>query len=807
MSKRNYRVKNYPNPFASNEEKNSKTYGLEYARYIESEWLTNGEYASRKRKFEELEALRNNEVDIDKFKAMLNIPKDKAYVSLNWEFTSIVPKFVNVVKDSFPVDMFKVIAKGVDVISRKEREDYRRNLETEMLTKDFSSEMSMATGINFMPEYVPDSKEELDLHMQLEYRQSKEIASEIIINRVFDVNYFREIQNRVAEDIVTTGFGAIRVETDKDYGVVIRRVDGKNMVHSFDPLYTRNKKGSYYFGEIMEMTAAEIYRVSGGEVTRDILEHPSPDRRFTPRDKVNDDDTFTILYFTFKTTLDEVYKRKRNNLIPKGRDFDLPETSKSRVLKGTYDVWYEGYYILNTNIVFNYRLMRDMIRPVHNANMVLPPYIVYELTVPSIVENIKPFAEDVHLTVLKLRHLISKLRPDGYEINVDALMNINMGQGGDLKPAQIIEILDQNGYLLYKGSAYDDEQVFTGNVMRAIPGNDGAKLAQLINIYNHNVNMCYEVSGVNRVRDGSAPLSGALVGTQQMALNMSNTATKHILEGLLSIKKDTSEVIINRAQQMSLYHDNFADDIMSYLLDKSKVDDYKSLHKYRLDVVIEVKPNQEEKAALEQSVVAAVQAGQITLADRIDIMSIDNLKMAASYLKVTMKKRSDEAYRKEQEMEAMKARVQAQAQMAIEQQKQQSLAMEIQAEAQKVQFQNQADIRLNKEKVEGMIILERVKHQNKMEELGLQTRITDELTRYKEDKKDDRTRIQAQQQSQLINQRQRGTSPIPFESMGQQHEAPEIELPEMQRQPMENINQGMEGGEYGTTEEGQVGIM
>ena len=104
-----------PNRKASNEEKESKDYGLEYARYIEFEWITGNDYASRKKKFEELEALRDNEVDIDRFKNMLNIPKDQAYLSLNWEFTSVVPKFVNVVKDSFPADMFKIKTKGVDI--------------------------------------------------------------------------------------------------------------------------------------------------------------------------------------------------------------------------------------------------------------------------------------------------------------------------------------------------------------------------------------------------------------------------------------------------------------------------------------------------------------------------------------------------------------------------------------------------------------------------------------------------------------------------------------------------------------------
>lgn len=794
---KNKRTINNPNPFASNEEKEGKEYGLEYARYIESEWITNGKYSSRKREFEELEALRNNDVDIDKFKNMLNIPKDKAWVSLNWEFTSIVPKFVNVVKDSFPVDMFKIKTKGVDVMSQKERSAYRRNLETEMLTRDFTSEMTTATGINFMPDYVPESEEELDLHMMLKYRQKKELASEIIINRIFDLNYYREIQNRIAEDLTTNGMAALRVNADPNYGVTLNRVDCKNFVFSFDPMYTRDKKGSYYFAEIMQMTPSEIYRVSGGEVTRDTLSKSITDRRFFDAEKEGDDEVFTVMYFTFKTTLDDVYKRKRNKLIPKGRDFELPENSRSRVIRGSYDVWFEGYYLLGTDVVFNYGMMKDMVRPVDDPNSVLPPYVTYQLTVPSIVKNLKPFAEDVHLTVLKLRHLISKLRPDGYEINVDALSNINIGTGSTLPPAEVLEIYDQNGYLLFKGSPFDDDQNFVGNVMKSIPTNDGQKLAQLINIYNHNVNMCYEVTGVNRVRDGSAPLSGALVGTQQMALNMSNTATKHIMEGLLSIKKQGAEVTLNRAQQMSMYHDNMASDVMDYLLEDDLLKDYETLYKHKLDVIVELKPDAEEQAKFDQVVLASVQNGAITLSDRIDIMSIDNLKMASAYLKIIIKKRQDEAYMKQKEMEAMKIQMQAQAQQSVEQQKQQSLAMELQVKSELARMEGETSMALKKTEIEGQIMLEQLKHKNRMEELGLQARVSMQDAEFKEDRKDNRTRIQAQQQSQMINQRQSGGSPVPFESMDRMNDipgaAPRVEIPDM--------NEVNKREDYGTTEE------
>ena len=192
-------------------------------------------------------------------------------------------------------------------------------------------------------------------------------------------------------------------------------------------------------------------------------------------------------------------------------------------------------------------------------------------------------------------------------------------------------------------------------------------------------------------------------------------------------------------------------------------------------------------------------------ADRMDILSIDNIKMASKYLKVIMKKRQDEAFQKQKEMEAMKTQMQAQAQVAVEQQKQQSLMMEIQAKGQELQFKTQSEIQINEKKVEGEIILERVKHQLRMQELGLQARVTAESNQYKEQAKDARTYKQAQQQSAMINQRQRGGSTIPFESMNAMQDvqaAPPVEIP-----PMEEVNQTQNYTGDGTTEEGQVGTI
>lgn len=782
MDKNNYYKT--PNPFAENSEKKSKEYGLQYAKFIEKEWIGNGKFGKRNTKLKNLEKFKNNDVDVDKYKHMLGMCDDTLWTGMNWEFTPIAPKFTNVIKDGFATDLFKIQTKAVDSMSQKERAKYRKELEDSMYTSDFMQQISGATDINYVPEYTPESEEEINIHMQLKYRQPREIASELIIDKVLEYNDWNETKNRIIEDIIVGRIGVAKIIPDKDYGVVTERVVPSSFIYSYDTKSTRNKKGCYYFGEVKYHTPNEILRMSNGEITADDL-IKSRGVKKGYNDTLPDNNLIQVLYFCFKTTIDETYKRKKNNLIEKERGFKLPEESKSRVVRGKYDVWFEGYYITGTDLIWGYRIMKDMIRPTHDVNKVLPPYVAYEISVPSVIENIRPFCEDAHIAILKLRQLIINMQPKGFKIDIDAISRIDIGSG-ILEPAEVIKIYNQTGKLLYSGRGFDDDTQNASPILTEINNSVGTDLAQLIETYNTAVNMCYEVSGLNRVRDGSAPLSNSLVGTQQIALSMSNTATKHILNAMLDIEKGVGEVILNRSQQMTMYKDTFADEIMESFIGKdNKIkEEFLSSHKYRFDVFVEVAPDNNEKQAFELNLNYALQAGQIQLSDAIELRFIKNLKLAAEYLKLLIKKRQKEKELYERQLVREKEMARAQAEIAINQSK----IQEAQAQMQIAQIKSslalkEINVKVEKE-TEGKLILMRQEHLYRMEEKGLEVRAATELNKFKEDAKDNRTKIQADQQSRMIFQRQNGTPP---ENFMQQDNIPQL-TPQLEQTQEMDVN-------------------
>ena len=172
-----------------------------------------------------------------------------------------------------------------------------------------------------------------------------------------------------------------------------------------------------------------------------------------------------------------------------------------------------------------------------------------------------------------------------------------------------------------------------------------------------------------------------------------------------------------------------------------------------------VEPDEEEKQVLEQNIQIALQGGQIDLEDAIDIREVNNLKLANQMLK---KRRKDKAARDQQAQQAnIQAQAQANAQLAeqtamAEAQKQQILTeQKLQLEKAKSDFDVQ---KMEREAQVKMQLMEQEFNYN-MQLAQMQGQAKQQAEDSKEDRKDERTKIQATQQSELIDQRKNDLLP------------------------------------------------
>jgi len=202
------------------------------------------------------------------------------------------------------------------------------------------------------------------------------------------------------------------------------------------------------------------------------------------------------------------------------------------------------------------------------------------------------------------------------------------------------------------------------------------------------------------------------------------------------------------------------------LTNTQNLEELKKLHLYDFGIYLDLEPDDEEKAMLEQNIQVALQAGQIYLEDAIDVREVKNIQLANQILKYRriQKQKADQ--------QAQQAQIQAQAQANMQQseqaalnevQKQEALAQtEIQIEQAKSQFEIQ---RMEQEAlIKKQLMAEEFNYQLQLAQAKVNTDRQKE--QFIEDRKDKRTKIQATQQSKMIEQRQNDLLPTDFESAG-----------------------------------------
>ena len=363
---------------------------------------------------------------------------------------------------------------------------------------------------------------------------------------------------------------------------------------------------------------------------------------------------------------------------------------------------------------------------------------------------------------------MSRMVPDGLYLDADGLAEIDLGNGTNYNPQEALNMFFQTGSVI--GRSFTSEgDMNPGKVpiQEITSGSGGNKMQALIGNYNYYLQMIRDVTGLNEARDGSMPDKHALVGIQKMAAANSNTATRHILQSGLFLTKEVSQCLSLRISDIIEYSptaDAFIQQVGVH--NAATLEEISNLHLYDFGIFIELMPDEEEKAMLENNIQMALQQQTIDLEDAIDVREIKNVKLANQILKIRRKKKQQ----KDQEIAQQNIQAQAQANMQTQQA---SAQMEIQkeqarmqSEAQLEQMKAQLDAQKQAQEVEYKKQLMQLEFQMNMQLKQLETETTKAKEKEKEDRKDERTRIQATQQSEMIEQRKSNKAPKNFESAG-----------------------------------------
>ena len=776
----------FPSQAVSDEEKMSAEYGAKVGSAIEYEWFSNNENSNRyttfKESFHSLRLYARGEQSIKKYKDELSINGDLSYLNLDWKPVPIISKFVDILTNGISNKEYDINAFAQDPASIQKRTNYAELLAQDIFARETMNKINAQLGENLFntqipEEQMPQTPEELELHMQLSYKQSVEIAEEEVIDQVMDYNKWELTKRRINYDLVTCGIGAVKTDFNVSNGITIDYVDPAYLIYSYteDP----NFEDIYYVGELKAVTLPEIAKQFPNldDATLKKIQEYQGDKTYMYGYGYGpwDQNTIPLLYFEYKTYSDQVFKIKETDqglvkAIEKPDTFNPPQNDNFERVGRTIETLYRGVKVLGTNLLLRWELCPNMTRPMSDTTKVEMNYAIcaprmYKGRIDSTVSRITGFADMIQITHLKLQQVIARMVPDGVFLDMDGLAEVDLGNGTNYNPAEALNMYFQTGSVVGRSLTQDGELNRGKIPVQELQTSGGqAKIQSLISTYNYYLQMIRDVTGLNEARDGALADKDTLVGLQKLAAQASNIATKHINNASLYLTLRVCENISKKVNDMLEYPLTANALNQSITVFNSKtLEGLKNLNLHDFGIFLDLEPDEEEKAQLEQNIQVALSSGGIDLEDAIEIRQIRNLKLANQMLKMKRKRKLQRERQMQAEASQQQANANAQASQAAaeaEVQKQQALTAEkVNFEQAKSQFEIQ---RMQTEaEIKRELMAEEFNYQLQLEQMKTQRETMREQEI--ENRKDKRTRIAGTQQSQMIDQRKNNLLPINFE--------------------------------------------
>jgi hypothetical protein len=782
----------FPNPIESFEVKKTKTWGLDLARAIQSEWYYNAgggcRFYTQRTEFLERRMYANGLQSMGKYKNSLGTNGDLSYLNLSKKAITLIPKLRDIVVNGMADRGYAIKANATDKISQQDKEAYRKQIEDDRLGKDIAvmAKEKLGVEVTSMPiDKIPETKEEQQLHLLLEYKPSYELSTELAIEAVVNDNDYNNIINRIVlKDLVETGLACVKTRTVPNRGITIEHVYPEYKIQSYtdDPYY----RDCVYHGEHKRVAISDVLienpwlnDAENAELKERLtFSGEQWDNYFGIPTNERIKGYTNVLYFTYKTTRERFNKIKQKATGEKIVSEADPFFDESKIAKNDYkrvskveEILFEGSYVLGADILLDWKVAENMARPKSNKQKVCDQYIMIAPNrekgyVDSLIARMINIDDLIQVCELKAQQMIQRMMPDGYLIDPDALAEFDSGDGNVLKPQGVLDMFFQTGSIIARsytaGGEYNYAKVPVSELQTAGNLNKLQALRAERDSYRNDQR---EVIGLNKASDASTPDKDSLVGLQKAAALNSNVATRHILDASKEITRRVGEAVFYRTADVFTYFPELREDL-ERKIGATAVEDLESMKDFHLRdyaINIDLELDDEEKASLELDMSKAIEKGMLPIQDKYKVLSVKNFKQAVAYMTLLIDKHL--VKEEERKLREFKAQSDANAESAERAEA---------ARQQTAQMVGQIDMQTQALVNEGLIQKEVVK--------GEQTRLTLEMEiagdmqiaqinggvqmkKFEEDKKakEERENLRYTNQSKENYRKEKGGAPIDFE--------------------------------------------
>lgn len=680
-----------PSDLTPTDKKLDLSFGLQYAKYIHNnnyadldtrraEWKENIEY---------LQGYQN----MDKIKQFMLDGRDKSFGKLNFDQLNIIPKYCKIGEKNLAFDLYQHKATAIDPFSMEIKKEERDKLVGKMINGTFNERMSQVTGIDFRDKgFIPSEKEDIDIFMETEFKLPHETAMEQAISVVHEANYYSDLRHKGIQDLMTCGKVIMKDGYDPLYGVAIRRINPINFITSFDPSEVNDNRGSIYNAHYEFVSIADLSSKLGLK-PEEAVKFAKATTKQTELTKIAnrvknfsdiESSMVEVLFFEFKTTVSKKYKvtqKKKSGKVSVeevNRDYYFEvenDFEKISMLERERDVWVEGAWIVDSDIVLNYGIKNNQV--ITSLKEVRSSYSVYDTDEMPFVRKLIPFANKMVEAAIKLEQMMLAARPKGLAINITALSDIpNGSDDGTYSFLELIRMFNESGNQLFRQDEFSAGQ---GLPLVEIENGMSNDALRYIDIWNFNLQQIHNIVGINPQMAGAGAVSRTSTESNQMAMESSIKSIEYLRDALLSCEKRMNENIVLRIQDIDKYDKPFkkyAQAMGKYAMRELMSLD--KLHPFTFSLYVEMLPDVEERKLLLEDLSLAIQKGEITTTDKMDVQQIKNLKLASLLLKRRIKENRELAQKSQ--LEQIQASQQATLQKA--QMEQQNIGYEYQLKSQ-----------------------------------------------------------------------------------------------------------------------------
>jgi len=590
--------------------------------------------------------------------------KRKGWSQIIWDIMSVAPKLKSALIGKFSNAEYDIMADNIDPYSgaEKERKKYKAMLEVDF--RDEISEIKDMIGIketDSMPEI--ESREDVEMFDQMGgFKTAYASMMERLIKHTMNISDFREIKDRIVEDFIDLGVGSLIDDYDEEKNRVYTKwADLKRVIIQYSE--KQDHSDSEWGGYVRHYKISELRRKgfdeeklkSAARYFSGYGENPALGRwenivnHGTDNYYPYDNHVVPVLdgyWIDLKNKQYEVRSNKYGDPTRRetkyGEEIDTSVNNNAKkkgmsvsVEKMNLRVLYRGKWIIDTDMMFDYGISHDMLRP--EPKEVCPPLHVYKLRSKSVTEQLIPIYDVFQISWLKFQDAVARAKKAGYEINYDAIKNIQISGKND--PTEVMRRFAESGMMIAKYTNKEGHPNTQQRAITSIPGGMGEIFYELIQSFHFQLQMIEYITGITPTTLGVTPDPNQPVKTAELAAAGTDNTLRPMINGLHALKLNAAEHMVMQLQLMALdgrLKDSYNDVVGKEGIELLKMAEGKNV-KYGIKLV--ARPTFAELQNIREDIRLGYEQGLLILPDKMDFDNMVSQGVPLKYISMQLYKR------------------------------------------------------------------------------------------------------------------------------------------------------------------------